>query len=186
MGEVIGELAAPLERARSSVESSGAGNLIADAFRAHFDADCAFQNRGGIRCDLPRGPVTRRDLFELLPFGNHPVLLELEGVHLEATLRQAVEGTAHTGLEVSGLTLDVASGDEPKLLGVLVGGEPLDPARVYRVVTNNFIAEGGDNYQMLSEAKSVTHDQILLRTLLERSFADGPLTPPTDNRYRVR
>lgn len=186
MGEVIGELATPLERARSSVESSGAGNLIADAFRAHFGGDCAFQNRGGIRCDLPRGPVTRRDLFELLPFGNHPVLLELEGVHLEATLRQAVEGTAHTGLEVSGLTLEVSNEEAPKLLGVLVGEDPLDPARVYRVVTNNFIAEGGDNYQMLRKAKSVTHDQILLRTLLERSFADGPLTPPTDNRYRVR
>ncbi|MCH2105365.1 MAG: bifunctional metallophosphatase/5'-nucleotidase [Planctomycetes bacterium] len=186
MSEVVGELAAPLTRSRSSVESSGAGNLIADAFRAHFDADCAFQNRGGIRCDLPKGPVTRRDLFELLPFGNHPVLLELEGVHLEGTLRQAVEGTAHTGLEVSGLTLEVSSGDSPKLLGVLVGDERLDPARVYRVVTNNFIAEGGDNYLMLGEAKSVTHDQILLRTLLERSFAGDPLTPPTDNRYRVR
>ena len=186
MSQVVGELAAPLERARSSIESSGAGNLIADTFREHFDADCAFQNRGGIRCNLPKGPVTRRDLFELLPFGNHPVLLELEGVHLEGTLRQAVEGTAHTGLEVSGLTLEVSGGDAPKLLGVLVGAERLDPKRLYRVVTNNFLAEGGDNYLMLGEAKSVTHDQVLLRTLLEHRFKEEALTPPTDNRYRVR
>ena len=186
MKEVVGELTAPLSRAKSSLESSPAGNLIADTFKAHFDAECAFQNRGGIRCDLPKGPVTRRDLFEILPFGNHPVLLELRGEHLEGTLRQAVEGTAHSGLEVSGLVLEVTAGDTPKLSQVLVNGEPLDPQRVYRVATNNFLAEGGDNFLLLAEAESVTHDQVYLRTILERRFDGGSLTPPTDNRYRVR
>ena len=186
MKEVVGELTAPLSRAKSSLESSPAGNLIADTFKAHFDAECAFQNRGGIRCDLPKGPVTRRDLFEILPFGNHPVLLELRGEHLEGTLRQAVEGTAHSGLEVSGLVLEVTAGDHPKLMQVLVNGEPLDPQRVYRVATNNFLAEGGDNFLLLAEAESVTHDQVYLRTILERRFNGGSLTPPTDNRYRVR
>ncbi|MDE0891124.1 MAG: bifunctional UDP-sugar hydrolase/5'-nucleotidase [Planctomycetota bacterium] len=186
MKEVVGELTAPLTRAKSSLESSPAGNLIADTFRAHFDAECAFQNRGGIRCDLPKGAVTRRDLFEILPFGNHPVLLELKGEHLEGTLRQAVEGTSHSGLEVSGLTLEVTGGDQPKLVGVLVNGEALDPKRTYRVATNNFLAEGGDNFLLLAEAESVTHDQIYLRTLLEQRFKGGSLTPPIDNRYRVR
>jgi len=186
MSEVVGELTAPLDRARSSTESSAAGNLIADAFRDHFKADCAFQNRGGIRCNLPKGPVTRRDLFEILPFGNHLVLLELRGEHLEGTLRQSVEGTAHTGLEVSGLTLEVMGGEAPKLLRVLVGGEPLDPERIYRVATNNFLAEGGDNYLLLAEAASVTHDPILLRELLERRFEREAVTPPKDDRYRVR
>jgi len=186
MNEVVGELTAPLTRARSSTESSPAGNLIADTFREHFDAECAFQNRGGIRCDLPKGPVTRRDLFEILPFGNHLVLLELRGDRLEGTLRQAVEGTAHSGLEVSGLTLEVSAGERPKLERVLVGGDPLDPERIYRVATNNFLAEGGDNFLLLSEAESVTHDRVFLRALLERRFKGGSLTPPTDNRYRVR
>jgi len=186
MSEVVGELALPLERARSSIESSGAGNLIADVFRDHFDADCAFQNRGGIRCNLPKGPVTRRDLFELLPFGNHLVLLELSGRHLEGTLRQSVEGTAHTGLEVSGLTLEVSGGDAPKLLRVQVGGVPLDPERIYRVATNNFLAEGGDNYLMLAEAEGVTHDPIVLRELLELRVGKEAVTPPTDDRYQVR
>jgi len=186
MSEVVGELAGPLDRARSSIESSAAGNLIADALAEHFDADCGFQNRGGIRCDLAKGPVTRRDLFEILPFGNHLVLLELRGDHLEGTLRQSVEGTAHTGLEVSGLILEVTGGESSKLLRVLVGGEPLDPKRIYRVATNNFLAEGGDNYLLLAEAENVTHDPILLRELLERRFAGDPVTPPTDDRYRVR
>ena len=114
------------------------------------------------------------------------MLLELKSEHLEGTLRQAVEGTAHTGLEVSGLTLEVSSGDAPKLRGVLVGAERLDREQVYRVVTNNFLAEGGDNYLLLGEAMSVTHDQILLRTLLEGKFRGEVLVPPTDDRYRVR
>ena len=186
MSEVVGELAAPLDRARSSMESSAAGNLITDAMVEHFGADCAFQNRGGIRCDLPKGPVTRRDLFEILPFGNHLVLIELRGEHLFGTLRLAVEGTAHTGLEVSGLTLIVKEGDPPKLESVLVGGEALDPERVYRVVTNSFLAEGGDNYILLGEVESLSHDPILLRELLERCFEGGAVTPPTDDRYQVR
>lgn len=186
MSEVVGELAAPLDRARSSLESSAAGNLITDAMVEHFDADCAFQNRGGIRCDLPQGPVTRRDLFEILPFGNHLVLIELRGEPLLGTLRQAVEGTAHTGLEVSGLTLIVKEGDPPKLESVLVGGEALDLERVYRVVTNSFLADGGDNYILLGEVESLSHDPTLLRELLERRFAGGAVTPATDDRYRVQ
>jgi 5'-nucleotidase/UDP-sugar diphosphatase len=152
----------------------------------YFDADCAFQNRGGIRCDLPQGPVTRRDLFEILPFGNHLVLIELRGEPLLGTLRQAVEGTAHTGLEVSGLTLVVKEGDPPKLESVLVGGEVLDPERVYRVVTNSFLADGGDNYSLRGEVESLSHDPTLLRELLERRFAGGAVTPATDDRYRVQ
>ncbi len=87
---------------------------------------------------------------------------------------------------VSGLTLEVKGGESPKLLRVLVGGEPLEKERTYRVATNNFLAEGGDNYLLLAEAESVTHDPILLRELLERRFEGDPVTPPTDDRYRVR
>jgi 2',3'-cyclic-nucleotide 2'-phosphodiesterase (5'-nucleotidase family) len=82
--------------------------------------------------------------------------------------------------------LEVTGGDQPKLVRVLVNGEALDPKRVYRVATNNFLAEGGDNFLLLAEAESVTHDQIYLRTLLEQRFNGGALAPPIDNRYRVR
>ena len=87
---------------------------------------------------------------------------------------------------MSGLTLEVKGGEAPKLLRGLVGGEPLEKERTYRVATNNFLAEGGDNYLLLAEAKSVTHAPILLRELLELRFEGDPVTPPTDDRYRVR
>jgi 5'-nucleotidase len=189
MGAVVGELAEPLERHFRLTHSSPAGNLITDVMRSRFEADVAVQNRGGIRCDLPAGEVTRRGLFELLPFGNHLVLLELDGGELFELLRASVEGTAHTGLEVSGLTVLWSAGegpaDGPRLEGLEVAGEPVDPARTYRVVTNNFLAGGGDGYALLGEQEVVREDPMLLRELLEQHFREaGTVRLVHDDRYR--
>ena len=73
--EVVGELATPAERGRD-FRSSSAGNWITDHMRAQASADVAIHNRGGIRRALPAGPITRRLLFEILPFDNTVVLLD--------------------------------------------------------------------------------------------------------------
>ena len=187
MGEVVGELLEPLERNFRRTHSSPAGNFITDLIRARLEADVAVQNRGGIRCDLPQGPVTRRSLFELQPFGNHLVLLELSGADLLALVRASVEGTAHTGLEVSGMTVlwreDEDSGYA--LVGLEVAGEPVDAERTYRLATNNFLAGGGDGYDLLEEQRVVREDPLLLRELLEAHFrAERKVALPKDDRYR--
>ena len=64
----------------------GVGNWIADVFRAGTGADFAIHNRGGIRKRLVPGPLTRRDLFELLPFDNDLVTMTLTGAELEAMM----------------------------------------------------------------------------------------------------
>lgn len=187
MDSLVGELATPLLRSRHPLDTSPAGNLITDLMRARSGADVALQNRGGIRCDLAAGPVTRRDLFEILPFGNHLVTVTLTGAELEDCLRRAVEGRAHSGLEFSGLTLDVrvTAGGANKLLGVVVGGEPLEADRDYRVTVNSFLAGGGDAYLELGGERERVDDRVPLREVLEQAFASQKaITPPTDNRYR--
>lgn len=187
MGEVVGELLEPLVRDFRRTRSSPAGNLITDVMRASLEADLAVQNRGGIRCDLDKGPVTRRHLFELQPFGNHAVLLEVSGADLLGLLRASVEGTAHTGLEVSGATVlwrEDEDGDAV-LVGLEVGGEPVDAERDYRLATNNFLAGGGDGYDLLKEQRVVREDPRLLRELLEAHFrAVERVELPKDDRYR--
>ncbi len=188
MGEVVGELLEPLERNFRRTHSSPAGNFIADAMRAALGADVAVQNRGGIRCDLPKGPVTRRSLFELQPFGNHLVLLELSGDDLVDLVRASVEGTAHTGLEVSGMTILWSEDDAQgyQLIGLEVAGEAVDPKRSYRLATNNFLAGGGDGYDLLKEQRVVREDPRLLRELLEAHFrAVKQVELPKDDRYRM-
>lgn len=186
MAEPVGELLEPLERTFRRVHSSPAGNFITDTMRAALEADVAIQNRGGIRCDLPRGPVTRRGLFELLPFGNHLVLLELPGEALFECLRASVEGTAHTGLEVSGMTIvyELREG-QPFLTDLEIDGEPLDRARNYRLCTNSFLAGGGDGYEVLKQQRVVREDPTFLRDVLERRLRSaGKVALPHDERYR--
>ncbi|MDG2142208.1 MAG: bifunctional UDP-sugar hydrolase/5'-nucleotidase [Planctomycetota bacterium] len=186
MNQVVGDLADPFERRFHRVHSCAGGNFLTDRMRAAAGADVAFQNRGGIRCDLPAGPITRRNLFELLPFGNRLVLMELSGSDLYECIRMSVEGTAHTGLEVSGVTvLWTEAGDGYKLTGVEVGGTPIDLDAKYKVATNNFLVGGGDGYDVLKGKTVLRDDPTILRDILGAHFlATKSVQLPDEDRYR--
>ncbi|WP_340015097.1 5'-nucleotidase C-terminal domain-containing protein [Paenibacillus sp. FSL K6-1318] len=144
------------------------GNLIADAMRqADFGdkasvADFAFMNPGGIRADLPQGDVTFADLAKIQPFGNTLVKLELTGEQVKTLLQQQwgtnADGTPNTKtLQISGLKY-AADFNKPvaeRITGLsLEDGTPLDSAKTYTAVVNNFMAAGGDSYKVLLDAKS--------------------------------
>lgn len=184
MGVVVGSLSAPLMRGLDRYSSSASGNLVTDVMRDYTGATVALHNRGGLRADLPAGEVTRRDLFRVLPFENHVVSMDMTGAQLAKLLRRSVEGQGHSGLEVSGVTLYLLPGDEgPKLGKVVVGGEDLVAGETYRVVTNSFLAAGGDDYGTFAEGTGRQVDPILLRDLLETAFGSEPLTPPKASRF---
>lgn len=183
MGEVVGELEAPLAAGRGP-RSTVAGNWVADRLRERAGADVAFHNRGGLRAEIDAGPVTRREVFEMLPFDNHVVTVELSGAELERLVRRAVEGRAHSGLDFSGLRAIVRSSASGVVLErVEIAGEPLDPERFYRAATNSFLAAGGDDYVELARAKRLDEDPILLRELATEAFlAARRIAPPREER----
>jgi 2',3'-cyclic-nucleotide 2'-phosphodiesterase (5'-nucleotidase family) len=189
MNEVVGALSAPLERAKEPLSSSTAGNFLADALRAHTLADVGLMNRGGIRADLDAGPITRRQVFELCPFENNVTVLTLTGAELTAMLTKSVEGTAHSGLEVSGLVVEAAvdAGGQRTLRGLKVGGEPLDTKREYRVALNSFLADGGDAYiEKFEPGPKRKDDLLLMRDLVEETFRNQKkVVPNAENRYAV-
>ncbi|CAM3828452.1 bifunctional metallophosphatase/5'-nucleotidase [Roseateles saccharophilus] len=132
------------------------GNLIADsqlAFaRRQGPADIAFMNPGGIRADLsvePDKPTTMSDLIAIQPFGNDVVALTLTGQQIRDILqRQLPRGGAEPRMLQPSSTLRyhwrVGTDGNAALGEVLVGGQPLERTRDYRVVVNNFLSEGGD------------------------------------------
>lgn len=189
MGEVVGRLAAPLTRAKGPLASSSAGNFLADALRRHAVADVGLMNRGGIRTDLDAGPVTRRHAFELCPFENNVTVLKLTGAELTAMIAKSVEGTAHSGLEVSGLLVEAAIDAQGNrtLTGLEVGGQPVDPAREYRVALNSFLADGGDAYvEKVPPGPRRKDDLIIMRDLIEETFRNQEtVVPDAGNRYVV-
>ncbi len=179
----VGVLAAPLTRGRG-IESTVAGNWVADLLRQATQADVGVHNRGGTRTDLDAGAVTRRDLFELLPFDNWVVTQDLTGEELHELVRQAVEGKAHSGLDFSGLVVFVSrDGERVRLERVEVAGRALEPGRMVRVATNSFLAGGGDGYQVFAARRGRVEDPRLLRQLAEQEFARrSRVTPPEEAR----
>jgi 2',3'-cyclic-nucleotide 2'-phosphodiesterase (5'-nucleotidase family) len=191
MDEVVGCLDAPLERKGARIASSTAGNLIADVFRARAETPIAVHNKGGIRTSLDAGPVTRRDLFELLPFDNTLVVLDVSGAELIEAVRRAIEEPEHSGIEISGIRVRVADPGAPKsrLLAVELAGDsgsaPIDPAARYRVATNSFLAGGGDGY-FDAGVKIAVDTGLLMRDLLEdalRAAGAAGLAPAPDERF---
>jgi 5'-nucleotidase/UDP-sugar diphosphatase len=134
------------------------GNLIADAMRAATGADVAITNGGGIRADrqYDAGTVlTRKDILTELPFGNVTVLTEIMGQRLQDALENGfsqVEDGAGRFPQVSGMKV-VADLKQPagsRVVSIMVGDKPLDPAATYKVATNDFMLNGGDGYTPLS------------------------------------
>jgi len=189
LDEVVGVLGRPLRTTRRPLVNSSAGNFIADLMRERTGADVALHNRGGIRTTLRAGPVTRRDLFMLLPFSNHLETLTMDGASLRELFRRSVEGPRPVPLEFSGVTLEVRRdpGGQVELLGILgPGGAPVADTDTLRVTTNSFLAAGGDGWSALADAPGEREvDLILLRELLEVGFDRGPRTPSVEQRYRL-
>jgi 2',3'-cyclic-nucleotide 2'-phosphodiesterase (5'-nucleotidase family) len=119
--------------------------------------DVAFTNNGGLRADLPRGPLTRGDVLEVMPFDNAMVVLELSGADLQSTLDRSSE---HGGDPFSGVTFRI---ENRKALDVRVNGEPLDLQRTYRLCTNDYIVDGGGKYEAIKRARNVNRTGVLIR-----------------------
>lgn len=150
--------AAPVLRKLNPAGEAPLGNLIADAGLAatrKLGAQIGFMNEGGIRKDLEAGPdkvVSFGQAQEVLPFGNTLVVMDLSGAQIRKLLEQQWARPA----AATPSRLQVSEGlryqwDEKRPPGQRVGaitldGAALEDSKIYRVVANNFLTEGGDNY----------------------------------------
>lgn len=155
----IGVAETALDSRRNVVrgEESAMGNLIADAIRETTGADIAIMNGGGIRADRTYDPgtkLTRRDILTELPFGNKTVLTVLPGSQVLAALENGVsqvEKGAGRFPQVSGMTFvyDPSAPAGSRVSEVMVGGQPLDLNKTYKLATNDYVLGGGDGYAAL-------------------------------------
>jgi len=143
--EVIGETLVDLNN--SKIEEASIGNLFTDIMREYGKSHVALLNSGGIRADIPAGPVTMEKLYEVFPFDNLLVTMDLKGKDLMDILENSFSGK-HAILQVSGLYIkcDMTKPEGHHLTEVLINGELLDMDATYRVATADFLALGGDGY----------------------------------------
>ena len=186
---VVCTAAAPLGRSADEAGESRLGDLVADAHRAAVPgAQIAFTNRGGLRADLPAGPVTWGSLFAAQPFGNELVAMTLTGTQLLALLEQQWAGSRAEVMSVSGLTYGWSASEEygSRVADVRVGGAPLERGKSYRVVVNSFLAGGGDGLRVLTQGS----DRVLAGNDLDALVAylgslPQPVEAPRGSRIRA-
>jgi 2',3'-cyclic-nucleotide 2'-phosphodiesterase (5'-nucleotidase family) len=150
------------------------GNFMVDAFltmaaeKYNTKVDIALVNFGGIRLnELPAGNVTTGKIFELMPFDNLLILQKLKG----DVLQQLLDLVAAKGAwPVAGMSMqikDLPAGAGKKAINVMVGGKPLDAAATYIVANSDFIANGGDNADMLRSIPQITNGYLMRDAILD-------------------
>ena len=155
--EVIGEALVDLEGQGARRQETNLGNLLTDILRAETGSDLAVLNGGGIRTDIPKGPIQVKTVLDVLPFNNFPVVLRLSGKEIREVLEQGVSDLGGHGgkfLQVSGLRL-VYRQSAPlghRVQEIRINGQPLDPDREYLLATNDFLAAGGDGFSVFKKA----------------------------------
>jgi 5'-nucleotidase / UDP-sugar diphosphatase len=195
----LGTVAVELDSRVATVRGHEAaiGNLIADAMRARGHADAAIMNGGGIRAGKvypPGSPVTRRDVLAELPFGNHLVVVAVKGSDLRAAIENGLSrlpAIAGRFPQVSGMRIeyDPQQPAGSRVVSIAVGGAPLDPDRMYKLATNDFMARGGDGYTSLTHnAPAVPPDDSprLSNEVMVYLREVGSVRTSVDGRMRAR
>lgn len=182
MGRVIGMTDSDLS---NKAPNGGLGDLAADILRRTaserlgFPVDIGLTNWGGLRIPISKGQITVGDIFSVMPFENRLVVLTFNGDQIQ----QLANALATTGGEpISGLRMRI---DGEVATDVLVGTRPIKAEDEYTLVTTDFMADGGSNYEILGQALKRQNLDILMRDAMIRYITDRyNIVPATDGRLR--
>lgn len=166
------------------------GNMMADAVmelsnpvfksRTGENIDMVLLNHGGIRSILPKGDVTHKTAFSIMPFENSVVVTALKGsVVLELVSYLKDFGKAHP---ISGLKL-VLNADH-SFQSILMNGQKIEPYKTYYVATNDYLYNGGDRMDFFKKSDTLYDLNYKIRNVLIDYFTKyDTLNPTSDQRY---
>lgn len=189
LNQVVGTAAVFFDGERANVRTreTNLGNLIADIMREATGADIAITNGGGIRASLPQGEVTVGDIYTVLPFDNTLTVIQIAGLDLLQALEHSVRLLPEQNggfLQVSGMLFTVSPGAADKrVIDVRINDEPIEMDRLYTVATNDFLAAGGDGYDVLKNGIVVADTGLMLRDVVVEYFMEhGVVEEPEGGR----
>ena len=155
------------------------GNLVFQA-REKKNIDICLLNSGGIRSILPKGNVTARTAFEIMPFENSLVIIALKGEQiLEMVDYFIAEKKPHP---LAGITFAIDKDNVAK--NILVQGKPIQKETIYYVGTNDYLSNGGDNMDFFKKGVQKFDMDYKLRNILIDYFKEVD-TIPVINDVRI-
>lgn len=176
---------APAEISRGKPEGR-LGNLAADAILSRANAESAdpihmaITNNGGLRVPIGAGDVRVGAIYELMPFENRMVVLTLNGAQVDSLAQQLA---SLNGEAIAGFSFAISDG---RAVDLLVQGEQVVADRLYRLVTSDFVADGGDRIISVTPLHREALP-ILLRDVFIDHFRElGTLDPQIEGRITIR
>jgi 5'-nucleotidase len=198
---VVGSITSDISRAANQAGESPLGDVIADGmlrYTASAGSQIALMNAGGIRADLTfanspggegPGQVTFGECFTVQPFNNLVVTVSLTGAQLKAVLEQQFPGfngqIAQRILQPSTgftYTWSASAALGSKISNMSLNGTPIDMAATYKVATNDFVANGGDNFSNMTVATGRVTAPLFDVDSLVAYLGTGPIGPGPANR----
>ncbi len=142
------------------------GAIIAKKQGLNIIPDVSFFNYGGIRTSLPEGVITVGKVFELMPFENEMVFLALSGKQMQAFLNYiAYKG----GDSLGGARFKLMDG---KAQNTKIGGKEIQADAVYWLVTNDYVADGGDGLDVLKNRRQFIKTGTKIRDVIIANLED--------------
>ncbi len=165
------------------------GNMMADAVlemanpifmqRAGYPFNAVLLNYGGIRSTLNQGNVTTSTAYELMPFDNEVVVVELSGKQIKEMFEYLKSGVAHP---LAGMTIQLNQDNTIKKARIQ-GQEVLDN-ETYFIATNDYLMNGGDNMTFFNKPISVLPLDYKVRNVLIDYFKKyDTIAPARDQRF---
>ena len=169
--------------------NTAVGNMMADAVyemanpifqkRTGYPFNAVLLNYGGIRSALNKGNITTRTAYELMPFENEVVVVELSGKQMRSLFEYLKGGSAHP---IAGMEVQLsATGD---LLRTQVQGQDIDDNETYFVATSDYLKNGGDHMTFFENPVSTLPLDYKIRNVLIDYFKKyDTIAPVRDNRF---
>ena len=174
MSTVLAENARDLVKDRkTTLLNTGISNFMADATfeivsesykkRTGKEIDFVMLNWGGIRSDLPKGPITMESAFNLMPFENEVVVLTMPGSKVKKLATYLIHHRAPHPLSKQ-VSLQITK--DGKITHFTINGKPFDPNKTYVVVTSDYLYNGGDQMYFFKDALNADKIDYKLRNVL--------------------
>lgn len=179
----------PMDKDDGKLEST-IGNMMADMLikqagpvfekRHKKSIDFCLLNHGGIRAVIPKGNISMRTAYQVMPFENTIVVVELTGEKVKEMINYLAK--AKRAHPISGLRLKLDSNFKP--IDAKINGKPIDHSRTYLVVTSNYLLNLGDNMNFFADPVKVYDIDYKIRNAMIDYFTEiDTLKAELDNRF---
>lgn len=169
MAPVLGEslVGMAVDRPESSLSNWAADVMVEFSdFENGTKADLGLVNMGGLRNNMPKGVVRTGDIILISPFNNKLSIVYLKG----SDLLSLFQDIAHVHGEGVSREVRLVITKDGQLVSAMVGGQPINPERIYRIATLDYLAEGNDKMYALKKAQKLVVSDLFTRDCMMQSI----------------